>query len=112
MSEVYKSMVGCWTYWYLSGYCDSQWSTFKNDNIPGFIVYMLKGRGRKSPGSDLCHAISAFGCRICTSFSSDSYCSYIITACSSIPFDKNPGVCLNEISLYTLPLGAYTTLSL
>ena len=45
-----------------------------------------------SASADLCHAISAFGCRISTSYVDPSGLA-AYTACRLIPLDKNPGVC-------------------
>ena len=45
-----------------------------------------------SASADLCHAISAFGCKISTSYVDPSgLVAY--TACRLIPLRKNPGVC-------------------
>ena len=44
-----------------------------------------------STSADFCHAISAFGCRMCTSYV-NSACLTAYTACHLIPLDKNPGV--------------------
>ena len=43
-----------------------------------------------STSADLCHAISAFGCRICTSYVDPTGLT-AYTACRLIPLDKNPG---------------------
>ena len=44
-----------------------------------------------STSADLCHAISAFGRRICTSYVDPTGLT-AYTACHLIPLDKNPGV--------------------
>ena len=44
-----------------------------------------------STSADLCHAISAFGRRICTSYVDPTGLT-AYTACRLIPLDKNPGV--------------------
>ena len=45
-----------------------------------------------STSADLCHAISAFSHRICTSYVDPTGLT-AYTACGLIPLDKNPGVC-------------------